>query len=304
MMNSNKGGKRKKKVCVFHPRRHIEDAPFYAFQYDSEDLPLDPAKELILNKIGRFLLSSRFNQCIQNFFPVKLQEDKTVGICNVELNFHKHRTNVEAVLPTEFFDDQVMPERFEMLMDMPNFECEALDFMEFQSNVMDVTDRILSMFRMRKMSILHEDYKTKSPLFLDEYQVDHRGPSDSISSYNSLCARKLRMAAMRKQRKAPIFKRTHEDFYRMRTREECLEELAHMEVVIKDLMEPELKKAKLAGKCPLKPLEKTPSCDKYDLGPSERGGGDADLPKRKSKVGSLDITLECLKPKSMVRGRL
>lgn len=220
------------------------------------------------------------------FSAVKLQEDKTVGICNIELNFHKQRTNVDDVQPTDFFEDQVMPERFEMLMDMPNFECKPLEFMTFQGNLMNVTERILSMFRMRKMSVLHEDVKTKSPLFLDEYQHDHRGPSDSISSYNSLCARKLRMDAMRKQKKVPVFKRTHEDFYRMRTREECLEELAHMEVVINNLMQPELKKARLAGLCPLKPLKKSDSCEKFNLNSSERGGGDADLPK-KAKVCRL-----------------
>lgn len=55
-MNLNKSGKSRKqkgKVCVVHPRRHIEDAPFYSFQYQPEDLPLDPAKPLILSKIGK-----------------------------------------------------------------------------------------------------------------------------------------------------------------------------------------------------------------------------------------------------------
>lgn len=53
MMNSHKITKKKKKTCVIHPRRHIEDVPFYAFNYKLEDLPLDPAKELIESKIGK-----------------------------------------------------------------------------------------------------------------------------------------------------------------------------------------------------------------------------------------------------------
>lgn len=35
-------------------RRHIEDVPFYLFEYGADDLPLDPAKEFILQKIRKF----------------------------------------------------------------------------------------------------------------------------------------------------------------------------------------------------------------------------------------------------------
>lgn len=195
---------------------------------------------------------------------------------------------MENVQPSEIFEDQVMPEDFEMLEDMPNFDCKGLEFMSFQENLMDVTDRIMSMFRMRRMSVLHEDYKTKSPLFLNEFQHTHRGPSDSISTYNSLCARKLRLEALRKQKKVPLFKRTHEDYYRMRTREECLEELAHMEKVINCLVQPELKKAKLAGLCPKKPLVKASSCEKFNLSHCERGGGDADRKKVRFNLNGME----------------
>lgn len=34
-------------------RRHIEDAPFYQFKYDRDDLPLDPAKSFILEEISK-----------------------------------------------------------------------------------------------------------------------------------------------------------------------------------------------------------------------------------------------------------
>lgn len=34
--------------------RHIEDAPFYRYVYEHDDLPLDPAKNFILEQIGTF----------------------------------------------------------------------------------------------------------------------------------------------------------------------------------------------------------------------------------------------------------
>lgn len=35
-------------------RRHIEDIPFYLFEYGADDLPLDPARPFILQKIRKF----------------------------------------------------------------------------------------------------------------------------------------------------------------------------------------------------------------------------------------------------------
>lgn len=40
-------------------RRHIEDIPFYLFEYGADDLPLDPAKPFILQKIRKFLNISK-----------------------------------------------------------------------------------------------------------------------------------------------------------------------------------------------------------------------------------------------------
>lgn len=34
--------------------RHIEDIPFYLYKYGADDLPLDPAKPFILQKIRKF----------------------------------------------------------------------------------------------------------------------------------------------------------------------------------------------------------------------------------------------------------
>ena len=53
--------KSKKKPCVVHPKRHIEDAPFYSFKYEVGELPLDPAKEFILNKIGKYILYQKLS---------------------------------------------------------------------------------------------------------------------------------------------------------------------------------------------------------------------------------------------------
>lgn len=35
-------------------KRNIEDVPFYKFKYKKEDLPLDPAKDFILEQISMF----------------------------------------------------------------------------------------------------------------------------------------------------------------------------------------------------------------------------------------------------------
>lgn len=34
-------------------KRHIEDIPFYRFSYRADDLPLDPAKDFILEEISK-----------------------------------------------------------------------------------------------------------------------------------------------------------------------------------------------------------------------------------------------------------
>lgn len=34
-------------------KRHIEDIPFYRFTYRADDLPLDPAKDFILEEISK-----------------------------------------------------------------------------------------------------------------------------------------------------------------------------------------------------------------------------------------------------------
>lgn len=34
--------------------RHLEDVPFYLYEYGADDLPLDPARPFILQKIRKF----------------------------------------------------------------------------------------------------------------------------------------------------------------------------------------------------------------------------------------------------------
>jgi hypothetical protein len=36
------------------PKRHIEDVPFYRFQYKFDDLPLDPARDFIQIQISKY----------------------------------------------------------------------------------------------------------------------------------------------------------------------------------------------------------------------------------------------------------
>ncbi|XP_055840841.1 dynein axonemal heavy chain 3 isoform X1 [Episyrphus balteatus] len=68
-----KGQNLQKKKSISHPRRHIEDLPFYRFEYQPDDLPMDPAKGFLIEKISR------------------MQEDTIVGKCNVEMNFHSYK---------------------------------------------------------------------------------------------------------------------------------------------------------------------------------------------------------------------
>jgi dynein heavy chain len=45
---------KKVKQCKFKQKRHIEDVPFYKFEYKFDDLPLDPARPFILEQIGNY----------------------------------------------------------------------------------------------------------------------------------------------------------------------------------------------------------------------------------------------------------
>lgn len=40
--------------------RHIEDVPFYLYKYGPDDLPLDPAKPFVLQKIRKFFQTFRY----------------------------------------------------------------------------------------------------------------------------------------------------------------------------------------------------------------------------------------------------
>lgn len=47
-------------------RRNIEDIPFYLFEYGADDLPLDPAKPFILQKIRKFKHFVTHNSSVVN----------------------------------------------------------------------------------------------------------------------------------------------------------------------------------------------------------------------------------------------
>lgn len=51
--------------------RHIEDAPFYRYVYEHDDLPLDPAKDFILEQIGNFFHSVQSFFFSFNYFQLK-----------------------------------------------------------------------------------------------------------------------------------------------------------------------------------------------------------------------------------------
>ena len=41
-------------------KRHIEDCPFYNYQYKHDELPLDPAKPFIMELVGKYLFTNIF----------------------------------------------------------------------------------------------------------------------------------------------------------------------------------------------------------------------------------------------------
>lgn len=109
-------------------RRNIVDCPFYTFKYKFDELPLDPAKAYIEEKIGKL---ADIMWCLNAFFLfasslAHMQVDQIVGRCNKELDFHIYQMDHVKWEYEECDDDSlqelklediVMPQKFEMLKD-------------------------------------------------------------------------------------------------------------------------------------------------------------------------------------------
>ncbi|XP_075163707.1 uncharacterized protein LOC142236338 [Haematobia irritans] len=88
--------------------RPLVDCPFYNLNYNFDELPLDPVKEFIVEKISH------------------MQSDTITGRCNKELEFHRYEmdkinteymTCEDDVVSTIQLEDIKMPDKFEMLRD-------------------------------------------------------------------------------------------------------------------------------------------------------------------------------------------
>ncbi|KAI8118299.1 hypothetical protein CVS40_10053 [Lucilia cuprina] len=105
---------RKTLVAAQLKPRPLVDCPFYNLKYKYDELPLDPVKEFIIEKISH------------------MQSNAITGRCNKELEFHQYDIeNVVALQSDECTDDYnndvddnllklqlkdiVMPQKFEML---------------------------------------------------------------------------------------------------------------------------------------------------------------------------------------------
>lgn len=110
--------------------RPLVDCPFYNLNYKFDELPLDPVKEFIIEKICKsikiiiiVLFEKRFHII---FLTAHIQSNAITGRCNKELEFHKYNVENVELQHDECYDgnlyelqlkDIVMPQKFEMLRD-------------------------------------------------------------------------------------------------------------------------------------------------------------------------------------------
>ncbi|XP_059216601.1 dynein axonemal heavy chain 3 isoform X2 [Stomoxys calcitrans] len=227
--------------------RPLVDCPFYDLKYKFDELPLDPLKEFIVEKISH------------------MQSDVITGRCNKELEFHSYEMDkvltkseysagTEDSLQSVQLEDIVMPEKFEMLRDRNvHFfgftACEdaypwlnKMSDMPTEDAVFEVTNRLLDVYCSHRVRIFYFDCRTRSALFTNELRYLYGSPSDIIGCYSNPSAKNLRLPALKPPSKPAKFKAG--DHYALRTPEECRNELARMGQVIDALIEPTLKRAR------------------------------------------------------------
>ncbi|KAM7358169.1 uncharacterized protein ACRADG_003223 [Cochliomyia hominivorax] len=228
--------------------RPLVDCPFYNLKYKFDELPLDPVKEFIIEKISH------------------MQSNAITGRCNKELEFHQYDVeNVEMndgdndegdnLLEVQL-EDIVMPQKFEMMRN------KKLHFYGFnvcddpypwlnkylnaekptEESVFAVTQTLLDVYCQRRVRVFYFNCRTKSAMFTNELKKLHAGPSDVIGGYNAPTAKRLRLPALKPPPKIKKFKAG--DHYALRTPEECRIELARMDKVIDELIAPTLQRSK------------------------------------------------------------
>ncbi|XP_054732574.1 dynein axonemal heavy chain 3-like [Anastrepha obliqua] len=230
-------------------RRNIVDCPFYTFKYKFDDLPLDPAKAFIEEKIAH------------------MQVNQIVGRCNKELDFHLYEMGHEVKWSLEECDDEsiqdlklediVVPQKMGLLKNKKehqySFNARACDQFPWitkcwtnlepsEETIYRVTSELLKIYCARRVRIFYPDRRTKSQLYTNELSKTHGSPSDVIGGLHTLTARDLRIEALQRPRNPLKF--TPGDHYALRTPEECRNELIRMGKVIDKLIEPTLRRAR------------------------------------------------------------
>ncbi|XP_033238860.1 dynein heavy chain 3, axonemal [Drosophila pseudoobscura] len=228
-------------------KRPLNDCPFYSMTYGFDELPLDPVKEFLKEKISH------------------MQNDNIVGRCNREFDFHSY--NLEFVkdhydecdddsLQELQLEDIVMPEQFEALRDAKdhtyNFNQQACNQFPWidkwmtgvrpsEQEIYEMTSQLLDLYCQRRVRIFYFDCGTKSSLWTNQLRRQHGSPSELIAAYRSPAARHMRVKTLQEKTKKEKFKAG--DPYALRTPEDCRNELIRMGKVIDKLIEPVIKAA-------------------------------------------------------------
>eukprot|EP00099_Drosophila_melanogaster_P002538 NP_001137885.1 dynein, axonemal, heavy chain 3, isoform E [Drosophila melanogaster] len=228
-------------------KRQLNDCPFYNLTYGFDQLPLDPVKEFLQEKISH------------------MQTDKIVGHCNREFDFHRYDLdNVkdeydecdDDSLQELQLEDIIMPEQFEMLRDakdhLYNFDSTACNQFPWidkwmtgvrpsEQEIYEMTSHLLEIYCNRRVRIFYPGCGTSSSLWTNQLRRQHGSPSELIGAYRTPSARHMRVNNMRGPPKKEKF--TAGDHYAFRTPQECRNELMRVGKIIDELIEPVLKAA-------------------------------------------------------------
>ncbi|XP_043071483.1 uncharacterized protein LOC6558889 isoform X2 [Drosophila grimshawi] len=228
-------------------KRPLNDCPFFDLSYKFDELPLDPIKDFLLEKISH------------------MQNDTIVGRCNREFDFHQYDlVNVkeaydecddDSLLEMEL-EDIVMPEQFEMLRDAKdhayNFNGQACNQFPWidkwmtgvrpsEQEIYEMTNQLLDIYCQRRVRIFYFDCGTRSSLWSNQLRRQYGTPSELIGAYNTPTARHLRVTTLNKKTKKSKF--SAGDHYALRTPQECRNELIRVGKIIDDMIKPVLLEA-------------------------------------------------------------
>ncbi|XP_062127566.1 dynein axonemal heavy chain 3 [Drosophila sulfurigaster albostrigata] len=228
-------------------KRPLNDCPFFDLKYEFDQLPLDPVKDFLREKISH------------------MQNDTIVGRCNREFDFHmydlenvkdKYEECDDELLKDLQLSDIVMPEQFETLLEHQatkyNFDkmaCHQFPWIDkwltgarpSEVEIYKMTNHLLDIYCQRRVRIFYLDCGTKSSLWTNRLRRQYGPPSELIGAYNTPQARHLRIPTLTQKTKKEKFQVG--DHYALRTPQECRNELARMGKIIDKMIEPVIKEA-------------------------------------------------------------